>query len=302
VNDVDRWIYFDGPEPESVRLFLDALRDLPPATPQDKEHLACHFFERLDAALASGEEPPSEEEAPESEVGPPSAPLARPSAPLARPDVQPPVVRVAEDGATARSPSAPSFIEERIETTDPPEPNPSASPREIDVVYAGGVVPRPPVVRAPEIFTSTAPLEFPAELRAPADALPFKPPVPGKPRAARTQQVPVMPAPGLGETAPLGDDSIAKALAALPFMFTVGAGVVLFPRFTIEQYASLRAELAVWPARSAEILVRYHVLDEAARGALDAHWQKHFAEHPEARAAFESGLAAYTRWLHAQPA
>ena len=36
MNDIDRWIYFDGPEPEQIRPLLDALRDLSPATPQDE--------------------------------------------------------------------------------------------------------------------------------------------------------------------------------------------------------------------------------------------------------------------------
>ena len=28
MNDIDGWIYFDGPEPEHLRPLLDALRDL----------------------------------------------------------------------------------------------------------------------------------------------------------------------------------------------------------------------------------------------------------------------------------
>jgi hypothetical protein len=46
------------------------------------------------------------------------------------------------------------------------------------------------------------------------------------------------------ETAPIGDDSVAKAVAALPFAGnTVGAAIVPFPRLKLEEYASLRAEL-----------------------------------------------------------
>jgi hypothetical protein len=300
VNDLDRWIYFDGPEPDRVRPFLDALRDLPPATPQDRERAALRFFETLDAALSSREarreagmeEPPGEEE----DRGDDAV-----AAPLAPPDAD---RRLADDGSTVRSPAGSSA--ESLETSAPLEPSHAGPPREHDVVvvYDGGVVPRPPVVRPPPaaIASTAMALELPAGVREQMAALPFKPPQPGKPGAARTQQVPVMPAPGFGETAAPGDDSIAKAVAALPFTSTVGAGVVPFPRLTLEQYASLHAELAVRPERSGETLLRYHVLHEAARGALDEHWRKQFADHPEARATFEGMLAQFTGWLRTLPA
>ena len=44
MNEIERWIYLDGPEPERIRPLLDALRDLPPATPQDRERMARAFF------------------------------------------------------------------------------------------------------------------------------------------------------------------------------------------------------------------------------------------------------------------
>jgi len=109
--------------------------------------------------------------------------------------------------------------------------------------------------------------------------------------------------PRKGETTPLGDDSIAKAVAALPFVgASIGAGVVSFPRLSIQQYASLRAELAVLPLQSGEILRRYHVMNEAAHQALLEHWQAELAASPEARATFEKDLASYTAWLRAQRA
>jgi hypothetical protein len=57
MNDAEDWIYFDGPEPEHLRPLLDAVRDLPLATPEDKERIARRFFEKLDAALSRREEP-----------------------------------------------------------------------------------------------------------------------------------------------------------------------------------------------------------------------------------------------------
>ena len=104
--------------------------------------------------------------------------------------------------------------------------------------------------------------------------------------------------PRQGETAPLGDDSIAKAVAALPFAGnTVGVALVSYPRLSLEACASLRAELSLWPERSAEILPRYDVRNEAVRRALDEHWQIELAASPEARATFDKLLADSTAWL-----
>ena len=101
-----------------------------------------------------------------------------------------------------------------------------------------------------------------------------------------------------GETVPLGDDSIAKAVAALPFAGnTVGAALVSYPRLSLQAYASLRAELSLGPERSAEILPRYHTMNEAARRALDEHWPIELAASPEVRATFNKLLADSTAWL-----
>jgi hypothetical protein len=129
--------------------------------------------------------------------------------------------------------------------------------------------------------------------------LPFRPASPGQ-AAARTLQVPVMNR-GRGDTAPIRDDSMAKAVAALPFAGnTVGAGLVLFPRLKLSEYASLRAELAVWPERISEILLRYHVPNEAAHLALHEHWTERLAANRGERAAFEKAVREYWAWLRAR--
>jgi hypothetical protein len=64
--------------------------------------------------------------------------------------------------------------------------------------------------------TTSLSLDLPAEVRALFGKLPFKPASPG-PALARTMQVPVMASRRHAETAPIGDDSIEKAVAALPF-------------------------------------------------------------------------------------
>jgi hypothetical protein len=85
-------------------------------------------------------------------------------------------------------------------------------------------------------------------------------------------QVPVFN-PRLGETKPLENDFIAKTGAALPFVGpSGGAGEAAFPRLSLREYASLRAELSLWPARSDEILARYRVMDKAAERALEKSW------------------------------
>ena len=40
-------------------------------------------------------------------------------------------------------------------------------------------------------------------------------------------------------------------------------------------------------------------MNEAARGALDEHWQAQLDDNPEARAKLHDVLASFTAWLHA---
>ena len=63
MNDVDRWIYFDGPEPERLRPLLSALREvaMPRPTPEDKARMMAAFFEKLDARLGRVTEGRAEE-------------------------------------------------------------------------------------------------------------------------------------------------------------------------------------------------------------------------------------------------
>jgi len=255
--------------------------DLPPMTPEKKARMERRIFEKLDATLLQ-------------RGGPKGATVAVVS-PLARAPGEHPA---ADDGATIRSPT----FDERAAAAPPPEPLVASPPPKPDSPPVNARQAGPPRDRPPEELTITrVALPIPAELLAQLGRLPFKPPTPGN-ELARTMKVP-MHNPRKGETAPLGDDSIEKAVAALPFVRALGgAGVVSFPRLSIHQYASLRAELALWPERSGEILRRYHVANEAAHQALLEHWQAELAASPEARATFEKDLASYTAWLRAQRA
>jgi hypothetical protein len=129
--------------------------------------------------------------------------------------------------------------------------------------------------------------------------LPFKPLPPGT-ELTQTKQVPVLN-PRKGETVGPGDDSITKVVAALPFAGNTGGAALLpFPRLSLEAYASLRAELSLWPERSAGILPRYHVMNEAAHRALNEHWHTELAASPEACATFDKLLADSTAWLRTE--
>jgi hypothetical protein len=66
MNDVDRWLYLDGPEPDHLRPLFDTLRDLEPATPADRARAARRFAATRAAELRD------ENSAPEAEVTPPA--------------------------------------------------------------------------------------------------------------------------------------------------------------------------------------------------------------------------------------
>jgi len=264
VKDDNAWIYFDGPEPESLRPLLDVLRNLPPSTPAEKEQRVRRVLERLDAEAARRGE------------------VANAGA-IPRAPAEHPVGDVGRDGATVRSPS----FDERPSVPLPAEP-PPVDARE----------PRPAEGWPVEDWkTITSVVEVPAELRELMGRLPFMPRAPG-PELARTMKA-AAPYWLKGQTAPLGEDSIPKPPgAALPFVKnTVGPALAPFPLLPLEAYASLRAELSLWPERSAEILPRYHVNNEAAHAALEEHWQRELAASPEARARFGKLLAEFTAWL-----
>lgn len=194
------------------------------------------------------------------------------------------------DEARRDPPAAPSWPSEAVPR------RPQGGPTLRSPVIANDVAaPLPAVVPAPAFLKSTEPaLDLPAAAWAARAALPFAPAPPRPParRAVKTAQSRVL---GLepGKTEPLGE-AIAQAVAAvLPFRAAV-------PPLTSRRYASLCAELDLWPARTGEILRRYQILGDAARVALDAYWAREHAARPEARAAFEGDFAYYTAWLRAQ--
>ena len=69
----------------------------------------------------------------------------------------------------------------------------------------------------------------------------------------------------------------------------------------LETYASLCAELAVAPERTAETLAKYKVESEPARRALDEDWARRAAQYPDTRAELERLVSSYTAWLRRKP-
>ena len=198
--------------------------------------------------------------------------------------------------STARSQSSLRDASPKEEPSAPEAPFEARGPRAADT----GAAPEASGERATEgaVGTGLVP-DLPAEFWERLGRLPFRPASPEQPTAERTMKLPVMGR-GQGETAPVRADSIAKAVRALPFAGnTVGTVIVLIPRLKLHEYASLCAELAVWPEWVREILLRYQVLSEASRRALDEHWAERLLGNREERAAFERAVGEYSAWLRA---
>jgi hypothetical protein len=299
MDEGDRWVYLDGPEPDHVRPVLAVLRRVQPATPEDDARFEREFFERLDAETAGGPEPPEEDEEDEE-----SAASTKP-----RPRLEP----ATEGSATARSP----VLDDRAPAPDPAvtmgaaAPIPPAladrAPAPPLVLEIAPPAPAPPpappppigVPRPPARLAGTAPL--PPEARIPKVTLPFVLPeqVPEAKRGTRTQPVPVMKRPGLAATAGVGDDANSGAVAAMPFP-GIPAAVARFPSMNVDGYASLRAELLVYPGSAEEIRAKYSVWSKPAQAALDADWAARFAVEAGLWAAFGAKFWQHVEWLRWQ--
>jgi hypothetical protein len=69
------------------------------------------------------------------------------------------------------------------------------------------------------------------------------------------------------------------------------------PRSALRRSTSAPSPRRRRPARSDAILLRYHVVNKAARRALEEHWQAQLAASPKERAEFDEAFATYTDWL-----
>jgi hypothetical protein len=355
VNDVDRWIYFDGPEPESVRPLLDALREVetPRPTREHKARVLADFLETLDARLERVTESRVEVargRAPALASAAPAAPFTAPVAPRSVDEVH--ALALGQDplGFEAWAALSIRFLgaraEEKLEVLGARRLTLEAWTRidddylrmlsadlragrtERPALYAAtcteemarrtraspapeppeenALAPRPADVRAQAPFSGTGDaVELPAALWQAMGKLPFKAAAAGPGPApaaqgrelAKTKPMAVMRS-GLGETLPLDGDALQKVVAAVPFAGSPGGvGIVYFPGLTVQQYVSLRADLAARPEWASETLRRYGVPSEASRRALEEHWQEQVAARPELRVELEAAVATYMTWL-----
>ena len=280
MNEVDRWIYFGGPAPASVRPLLDSLRAGEAAPPGVEvkarviEDFLANFEERVACSSEEGEADRRRSDVYAVRPAPPAPALA---AEMAR-------RRTAKAGATGLREEATAVREEAAENEVP--------------------APESTGTQAPSRLRGTAEaIELPAAVREAMGRLPFLAPsqAPATPATgiARTLQVRAMPS--VGETLPLGNDAIQKAVAAVPFAgSTGGAAVVAFPELTVQQLVSLRADLRGPPDRVSETLRRYGVPNEAAWRALEAYWEERFARSAELRAERDAAVERYARWLRGE--
>jgi hypothetical protein len=143
---------------------------------------------------------------------------------------------------------------------------------------------------APVDISKVVPAERILPYRAAAEPSPLVRAAPSPPPAPRSR--PSTPGSDVDQTmamAPLGE-----APAALPFAEPQRVGT---PSLTVEQYASLRAELAARSAPHAELLARYDLADEEALRAVERHWEQRLRDAPAVRARFDQLLTHYRQWL-----
>ncbi|WP_437970342.1 hypothetical protein WMF04_14065 [Sorangium sp. So ce260] len=173
----------------------------------------------------------------------------------------------------------------RPETAPPPEPSEPPAPRPADLASLV-----PPGMRK---FTDLRGTQPTSDAATSAPVLPFGLPAPPEPARLGAAMAGV---PGgmrhftsLTGTQPT---SGAPAEAALPFSQSARAapaapaGPSPGPALSLEQYASLCADLAVAPESAEALFAQYGLREPEARGAVDGFWRGRLAR----------DQAAYKRW------
>jgi len=126
---------------------------------------------------------------------------------------------------------------------------------------------------------------------AAAPALPFaaaRPPPPAPP--APPPPAPPPPA-TVAARAPGPQNASSSSVFASPAPVAAAA-----PSLTLEQHASLCAELAYAPARAADVLGRYHVT-APMKAELDQHWQARFKADPAVERKWQEAYRIYFAFL-----
>jgi hypothetical protein len=223
--------------------------------------------------------------------------------------------------ATQRPPGAPSppsksvtppFIEEvepTIDETEPPQPSPLAALPRLDETAP----PQPPPLAAPRPPPRAAPPQKkpivmgpPIDETAPpqrsplAAALPF--------RHASVERARLENARTVGFAMPPGGEDPAKAAAnragapgsALQGAPGAAASTGHFG-LTLEQYAALCAEVAVFPLAAEAIFARYGLASQKDRLTADAAWQDRLRADPAMMQRWQSLYLHYHEYFHRTP-
>ncbi len=121
--------------------------------------------------------------------------------------------------------------------------------------------------------------------------------------ASRSAVRPTIPHSEVGETLPLDANLLSAMLPAVPFNHAgsalppMAAKPAPSPQLTLDAYASLCAELWVFPSRAADILRKYGVVDDITRRELDHRWRDLFTTAPPFREEWQRKVTLFGDWL-----
>lgn len=144
---------------------------------------------------------------------------------------------------------------------------------------------------------------LPVPGKPPADPLPFGGAPSQEFMASLSAPASTAPHPAVGETLPLGGNLLAFMRPALPFdpgasaPAPGGPRASQWPPLTLDAYASLCAELAVFPANSLDILRKYGVADDTMKRGLDQQWRELFTTAPPLREEWQRKMTGFCDWL-----
>jgi hypothetical protein len=160
-----------------------------------------------------------------------------------------------------------------------------------------------PTTRTPSPLAGTmAAMELPSFVKAATNALPFGD-TPTPDFLASIDAERPGPSNAAGATIGVGVDLLAQVQHTLPFAKAdadgakPGAQAARFPRLPLETYASLCAELSVFPERTPGILQKYGVKDEAARQALGKDWDARLSANADTREEWQRLCDTYAEYL-----
>lgn len=333
MSSVDCWVYFDGPEPASLRPFLDALRDdaAPSPSAAQKASAFAEFVATFDARRARIEQEAEEDDA-EEEAGAEEAGAGDAAGEVAEEE---PTVAFGEwaelsvrflgkgeeelQGAlTARGVTAAQWAQSDARHLAGLGDEGAAGSAERRAIYAAkcdeerarraaqhgsGGASSGDDDAAVDVCAATRPVATlavgrPAVASSPSVVMGSARPEP----ESRPAYLPAPPAPPMASTAlsassaPIASTALSASSAPAPCQGQeVVASGATFPTLTVEQYASLLEDLAAFREPRPTTLLRYGVPNNASLMALHAHWRG--VGSAEIGAALVAARERYRSWL-----